>query len=285
VSGSSSKSAPFGASVSGDVVAGGAGGGGSVGATAAAGSAAGSAGAGVGAGAIKVLLVEDDARLAQLTARYLETHEVLVTVASTGPEGQAEALRRQYDCVVLDLMLPGRDGIEVCRQLRARTDVPIVMVTARGAESDRVLGLEVGADDYVTKPFSARELLARIRANVRRSRGQVGPPQDVLSVGGLVLDPAKLEVTVDGKPVAVTSYEFAILRALAQHPGRPLSREQLLDLAKGSAEQSFDRSIDVHVSRLRAKLGSESRGAQLLKTVRGAGYMLVGEREAAREDE
>jgi two-component system, OmpR family, response regulator len=224
--------------------------------------------------AIKVLLVEDDARLAQLTARYLESHGVVVAVAPDGPLGQAEALRRQYDCVVLDLMLPGRDGIEVCRQLRQKIDVPIIMVTARGAESDRVLGLEVGADDYVTKPFSARELLARIRATVRRSRGEVGPQHELLVVGPLVLDPAKLSVELSGKPIAVTAYEFAVLRALAQRPGQVLSREQLLDLAKGSAEMSFDRSIDVHVSRLRAKLGDDSG---LLKTVRGAGYMLAAE--------
>lgn len=224
--------------------------------------------------AIKVLLVEDDARLAQLTARYLESHGVVVTVAPDGIEGQAEALRRQYDCVVLDLMLPGRDGIEVCRQLRQKLDVPILMVTARGAESDRVLGLEVGADDYVTKPFSARELLARVRANVRRHRGEVGPQNELLTVGALVLDPARLSVTLAGKEIAVTAYEFAVLRALAQRPGQVLSREQLLDLAKGSAELSFDRSIDVHVSRLRAKLGDDSA---LLKTVRGAGYMLAVE--------
>jgi two-component system OmpR family response regulator len=225
---------------------------------------------------IKVLLVEDDARLAQLTQRYLESHGVMVTVSPDGIEGQAEALRRQYDCIVLDLMLPGRDGIEVCRQLRGRIDVPIIMVTARGEESDRVLGLEVGADDYVTKPFSPRELLARIRANVRRSRGQVGPQQETIEVGSLVLDPAKLTVVLDGNPIEVTAYEFAILRALAQHPGRVLSREQLLDLAKGSADLSFDRSIDVHVSRLRAKLGDDSRNPKILKTVRGAGYMLAG---------
>jgi DNA-binding response OmpR family regulator len=225
---------------------------------------------------IKVLLVEDDARLAQLTARYLEGHGVLITVASDGIEGQAEALRRQYDCIVLDLMLPGRDGIEVCRHLRQRTDVPIVMVTARGEESDRVLGLEVGADDYVTKPFSPRELLARIRANVRRVRGQAGPPAETIQVGGLVLDPAKMTVALDGRSVDVTAYEFAILRALAQRPGKVLSREQLLDLAKGSADLSFDRSIDVHVSRLRAKLGDDSRSPKILKTVRGAGYMLAG---------
>ncbi|MGE5184424.1 MAG: response regulator transcription factor, partial [Acidobacteriota bacterium] len=191
---------------------------------------------------IKVLLVEDDARLAQLTARYLEGHGAVVTVAGDGVEGQSEALRRQYDCVVLDLMLPGRDGIEVCRQLRQRIDVPIIMVTARGEEHDRVLGLEVGADDYVTKPFSPRELLARIKANVRRVRGQVGPRDETLRVGGLVLDPAKMTVTLDGRAIDVTAYEFSILRALAQRPGKVLSREQLLDLAKGSADLSFDRS-------------------------------------------
>ena len=225
---------------------------------------------------IKVLLVEDDERLAQLTARYLESHGVLVTIAATGHEGQAEALRRQYDCIVLDVMLPGRDGIEVTRELRARTDVPIVMVTARTEEADRVLGLEVGADDYVPKPFSPRELLARIRATVRRLRGQAGPTQQTVQVGGLVLDPQKMTVTLDGNPIEVTAYEFSILRALAQRPGRVLSREQLLDLAKGSAELSFDRSIDVHVSRLRAKLGDDSRNPKILKTVRGAGYLLAG---------
>jgi len=225
---------------------------------------------------IKVLLIEDDERLAQLTARYLESHGVLVTISLTGNDGQAEALRRQYDCIVLDVMLPGRDGIEVTRELRARTDVPIVMVTARTEEADRVLGLEVGADDYVTKPFSPRELLARIRATVRRVRGQAGPTQQTVQVGGLVLDPQKMTVTLDGNPIDVTAYEFSILRALAQRPGRVLSREQLLDLAKGSAELSFDRSIDVHVSRLRAKLGDDSRNPKILKTVRGAGYLLAG---------
>jgi len=150
------------------------------------------------------------------------------------------------------------------------------MVTARTEEADRVLGLEVGADDYVTKPFSPRELLARIRATVRRVRGQAGPTQQTVQVGGLVLDPQKMTVTLDGNPIDVTAYEFSILRALAQRPGRVLSREQLLDLAKGSAELSFDRSIDVHVSRLRAKLGDDSRNPKILKTVRGAGYLLAG---------
>ena len=193
---------------------------------------------------IKVLLVEDDARLAQLTTRYLEGHGVLVTAAADGVEGQAEALRRQYDCVVLDLMLPGRDGIEVCRQIRARSDVPIIMVTARGEESDRVLGLEVGADDYVTKPFSPRELLARIRANVRRVRGQAGPAQETITVGNLSLDPANMTVTLDGNPVEVTAYEFAILRALAQRPGKVLSRAKA--------------RVKARVSRVKSLLGTEA---------------------------
>src|SRR5580658_2998607 len=154
----------------------------------------------------KVLLVEDDERLAQLTARYLESHNVVVTVCGDGLEGQAEALRRQYDCIVLDLMLPSRDGIEICRELRGRIDVPIIMVTARGEEADRVLGLEVGADDYVTKPFSPRELLARIRANVRRVRGEVGPSHHAIQVGTLVLDPQRMTVQLDGKPIEVTAY-------------------------------------------------------------------------------
>jgi two-component system, OmpR family, response regulator len=229
---------------------------------------------------IKVLLVEDDARLAQLTARYLETHGVLVTTAADGIEGQSEALRRQYDCIVLDLMLPGRDGITIARNLRERSDVPIVMVTARGEEPDRVLGLEVGADDYMTKPFSPRELLARIRANVRRVRGQVGPARQVIAVGGLVIDPQRMTVTLDDKPIELTAYEFQILRALAMRPGHVLSREQLLDLAKGSADLSFDRSIDVHVSRLRAKLGDDSRNPKILKTVRGVGYLLAAGKES-----
>jgi len=228
---------------------------------------------------ISVVYVEDDERLARLTQRYLESHGVVVTIARDGRDGLSQTLRVWPDVVLLDLMLPHLDGVELCRELRARVDVPIIMVTARGEESDRVLGLEVGADDYVTKPFSPRELLARIRANVRRVRGQAGPAQETIQVGGLVLDPGKMTVTLDGNPVEVTAYEFSILRALAQRPGKVLSREQLLDLAKGSADLSFDRSIDVHVSRLRAKLGDDSRSPKILKTVRGVGYLLAGGNE------
>jgi DNA-binding response OmpR family regulator len=222
----------------------------------------------------RVLLIEDDARIAELTARYLETQQIAVTVVADGVAGEAEARRTPYDCIVLDLQLPGRDGLEVCRNLRHKLAVPIVMLTARTAEADRVLGLELGADDYLTKPFSARELLARIRAVVRRARGQVGPATSVIDLGRLVLDRARLSVTLDGVDIAVTSTEFGVIWALAEHAGRMVTRDQLLE-ANGTAELVFDRSIDVHISRLRAKLGDDGRRPRLLKTVRGIGYVLA----------
>ncbi len=225
-----------------------------------------------------MLLVEDDERLATLTARYLESHGLLVTLARSANEGEAEALQRQYDCVLLDLMLPDRGGLAVCRSLRARVDVPIIMVTALGEDADIVLGLEAGADDYIPKPLSGRTLLARIRAVVRRARGMTGPPLRRLEVGKLALDPMTMTASRDGKALDLTPYEFAILRVLAEHAGRVLSREQILDLAKGGAELSFDRSIDAHVSRLRTKLGDDARHPQLLKTIRGSGYMLSRDR-------
>jgi len=226
---------------------------------------------------VTALLVEDDARLAALTRDYLASHEVVVTLASDGRQGLAEALARRYDVVLLDLMLPGKSGLDVCRELRARSDVPVIVITARGEEADRVLGLELGADDYVAKPFSPRELLARIRAVVRRARGQAGPSLDVVRVGALVVDPAARRATHHGKELPLTGYEFALLKALAERAGRVLSREQLMELAKGSAEESFDRSVDVHVSRLRHKLGDDPKRPQLLKTVRGLGYLLAPE--------
>jgi two-component system, OmpR family, response regulator len=226
-----------------------------------------------------VLLVEDDLRLASLTKEYLEGHGVAVVLASDGRRGQEEALTGKYDAVLLDLMLPGKDGLEVCREVRARSDVPIVVLTARGEEADRVMGLELGADDYLAKPFSPRELLARIRAVVRRAKGRAGPARDVVKVGSLSVDPAARRVTLGGKEVFLTGYEFALLLALARRAGRVLTREQLMELARGSAEDAFDRSIDVHVSRLRQKLGDDPKRPRLIKTVRGAGYVLAGEGE------
>jgi DNA-binding response OmpR family regulator len=156
-----------------------------------------------------------------------------------------------------------------------RSDLPIIMLTARGEEADRVLGLEVGADDYIAKPFSSRELLARIRAVVRRARRRTGPASRPVRVGGLALEPGSLRATINDDALRLTSFEFALLYALAEQAGRVLGREQLLDLVHGTSEDSFDRSIDVHISRLRRKLGDDPRRPRLLLTVRGAGYMLA----------
>lgn len=226
---------------------------------------------------LHVLLVEDDLRLAALTKEYLEGHGVHVDHVADGRRGLDEALRTRFDAVLLDLMLPGKDGLDVCRELRSRSDVPIIVLTARGEEADRVMGLELGADDYLPKPFSPRELLARIRAVTRRARGRAGPALSSVKVGALLVDPAARRVTVDGVEVALTGYEFSLLEALARRAGRVLSREQLMELARGNAEDAFDRSIDVHVSRLRQKLGDDPKHPRLIKTVRGAGYLLSGE--------
>jgi DNA-binding response OmpR family regulator len=224
---------------------------------------------------IRVLYVEDDERLARLTTQYLNSHRVEVHVVSRGDQVVPAVLRVRPDVVLLDLMLPGSDGLDVCRQLRARSDVPIIMVTARTEEADRVLGLEGGADDYVPKPFQSRELLARIRAQARRARGEAGPRPERLVVGGIVIDATTMQVTVDARPISLTTSEFALLHALAQRTGRVLGREQLLQLLHGSSDEAFDRSIDVVVSRLRHKIELDPRNPRMLKTVRGAGYMLT----------
>jgi DNA-binding response OmpR family regulator len=224
---------------------------------------------------VLVLYVEDDERLASLTAKYLESHGMTVVVVSNGAEAVPQALKLHPDVVLLDLMLPNVDGLEVCRRLRTRMDTPIIMVTAHGDEPDRVLGLEGGADDYLTKPFSARELVARIRAQTRRARGQLGPKAKLVAVGELHLEPQSMRATMQGKELLLTSYEFSLLRALAERAGQVMTREQLMDLVRGSAEEAFDRSIDVHISHLRQKLGDDPRSPRLLKTVRGVGYMLA----------
>ena len=231
------------------------------------------------AASLSILLVEDDEKLARLTARYLESHGLRVTVAADGSTGLALALRDRPDVILLDLMLPGLDGLAVCRALRQRLDTPIIMVTARGEEADRVVGLEGGADDYVAKPFSARELLARIRSHARRARGQLGPKKQ-LAVGELEIDVDAMSASFRGASLSLTTYEFMLLRALAERPGRVLSREQLVDIVRGSAEEAFDRSIDVHISHLRAKLGDDPRSPRVIKTVRGAGYLLAAEHGA-----
>jgi two-component system, OmpR family, response regulator len=230
-----------------------------------------------GGDALSVVYIEDDVRLARLVEKYLQSHGVVVTLAENGVDGISAVMRTRPDVVLLDVMMPGIDGFEVCRLLRRRSDVPIIMATARGHESDRVVGLEGGADDYLIKPFSPRELLARIRAHVRRAQGRMGPPTDVVRVGGLILDATAMRATLHGEVLPLTTYEFLLLRHLAERAGRVMTREQLVDLVRGSADEAFDRTIDVHISRLRQKLKDDPRNPRILKTVRGIGYMLATE--------
>jgi len=226
--------------------------------------------------ALAVVYVEDDDRIARLLAKYLESHGVRVTLARDAAEGLAAVLRERPDVILLDVMLPGgTDGLTLCRGLRERTAAPIVMVTARHEEADRVMGLEGGADDYIVKPFSSRELLARIRAHARRAAGKVGPKACTHRVGPLSIDTASMAASLHGTALALTTYEFMLLAALAERAGRVMTREQLVDLVRGSADEAFDRSIDVHISHLRQKLGDDSRNPRFLKTVRGVGYLLA----------
>jgi len=196
--------------------------------------------------AVSVLYVEDDERLARLTARYLESHGLRVTVVPDGTAGIRDALRLHPDVILLDLMLPGVDGMEVCRRLRERIDTPIIMVTAHGEESDRVLGLEGGADDYIGKPFSSRELLARIRAQARRARGQAGPAGRAVVVGSLRIEPQAMRATLEGRELGLTTYEFTLLRILAERAGRVLGRglDARLDADRMLLRRVLDNLLD-----------------------------------------
>jgi DNA-binding response OmpR family regulator len=231
-------------------------------------------------GTTAALLIDDDARLGALVKQYLGQHEIEVTVAGDGERG-LEALRRGgFDIVLLDIMLPGADGLEICRRIRATPEVasvPVVMLTARGEDVDKIVGLELGADDYLAKPFNPRELVARIRAVLRR-RGEASPRTERFRTGRLEIDFDAREVTVAGERQTLTAYEFDVLAALARAAGRVLSREQLLDRLKGTDYEAFDRSIDVHISKLRAKLEPNPREPRYIKTVRGVGYVLLREK-------
>ena len=224
---------------------------------------------------LAALLIDDDARLGALVAEYLGQHEIDVVVAGDGERGLGALRKRRFDVVLLDLMLPGVDGLEVCRRIRAAPEwagVPVVMLTARGEEVDRIVGLELGADDYLPKPFNPRELLARIRAVLRRA-APAGARR--FRAGQLEIDFVAREVRVGPRRPALTHYEFELLAALARGAGRVLSRDQLLDALKGVAYEAFDRSIDVHVSKLRAKLEANPKEPRYIKTVRGVGYLLA----------
>lgn len=221
----------------------------------------------------RILLIEDDVRLARLVAEYLGGAGFRISVAETGSAGLEKLARGSYDALVLDLMLPDMDGLEVCRRLRQKHDVPILMLTARGDATDRIVGLEMGADDYLPKPFEPRELLARLRAILRRGGSFARPP--VLRFGRLEIDREARVARVDGAERSLTSYQFALLVALAENAGRVLSRETLLDLVKGEPLEAFDRSIDVHISRIRAAIEDDPKVPRRILTVRGSGYVFA----------
>jgi two-component system phosphate regulon response regulator OmpR len=226
----------------------------------------------------RLLLIEDDSRLAEMVGEYLGKAGFQVIHAENGTRGLALHGREAVDAVILDLMLPDSDGLEICRQIRARSDSPILMLTARGDPMDRIVGLEMGADDYLPKPFEPRELLARLRAILRRRRA--GPaPADVLRYGRLEIDRGSREVRLGGAPRPLTGYQFALLLALAERAGRVMSREALMDLVKGEQIEAFDRSIDVHVSRIRAAIEDDPKKPRRVITVRGTGYVFARAQE------
>ena len=225
----------------------------------------------------RILMIDDDERLAGMVADYLGGAGFRVTIAATARDGEARLKRETFDALILDLMLPDADGLDLCRRLRAVTDIPILMLTARGAPMDRVVGLEIGADDYVAKPFELRELQARLRAILRRRAA--APRADSLHFGRLEIDKAARLVRVDGEERSLTSYQFALLLALAERAGRVLSRDALMDLLKGEKLEAFDRSVDVHVSRIRAAIEDDPKRPRRILTVRGAGYVFAREQD------
>ena len=225
----------------------------------------------------RILLIEDDQRLAELVKKYLTDAGFSITAANTGGIGLTLHDRESFDALILDLMLPDMDGLDVCRKIRARAQTPILMLTARGEAMDRVVGLEMGADDYLPKPFEPRELLARLRAILRRSKSD--NRADIMHFGRLEIDTGAREVRLDGKSKPLTSYQFALLVALAQHAGRVMSRDAIMDLMKHEPLEAFDRSIDVHISRIRAAIEDDVKRPRRVITVRGAGYVFAKAQE------
>ena len=220
----------------------------------------------------RILLIEDDSRLAAMVSEYLGGAGYRVSVAAAGGAGMRMLEREPYDALVLDLSLPDMDGLEVCRRLRARWDLPVLMLTARGDAMDRIVGLELGADDYLPKPFEPRELLARLRAILRRRSSR---EVSYLRFGGLEIDRDARAVRISGAEKALTSFQFALLVALAENAGRVLSRDALMDLVRGEKLDAFDRSIDVHISRIRAAIEEDPKKPRRIITVRGAGYVFA----------
>src|ERR1700739_1364201 len=228
----------------------------------------------------RVLMIDDDFELCSLVSEYLEPEGFRVESVHDGETGLQRALNGNYLLVVLDVMLPGMSGFDVLRRIRATSRVPVLLLTARGEDVDRIVGLEIGADDYLPKPFNPRELVARIRAVLRRTHGEGGAPEapDVVSVGDVELDPATRTVRLEGKPVDLTSVEFNLLEVLLREAGRVVPRERLVNAVLSRKFSPFDRSIDMHVSKVRKKLG-DTENDEHIKTVRGVGYIFARPRE------
>jgi len=232
---------------------------------------------------MKILIVDDDRKLCRLVADYLEPMGYEVEAAHNGPQGLQMILDGDYHAVILDVMMPQMDGFEVLKRLREESDIPVLMLTARGEETDRIVGLEMGADDYLPKTFSSRELLARLRAVTRRhivsERQAASEAKDkVLIFGNLEIEQSSRTVRLDTKTLNLTPIEYDLLTSLAGSAGRILTRDQLLDAVAGRDYEVFDRSVDVHISSLRRKLGDDSRNPRFIKTVRSAGYMFIDPR-------
>ncbi|MGH7282294.1 MAG: response regulator transcription factor [Polyangiaceae bacterium] len=224
---------------------------------------------------MRVLLIDDDVRLYELLRTFLEQHDFSVTCVGDGTQGLGALSGGSFDAVLLDVMMPGMDGLEVLKRIRAKYKIPVIMLTARGDETDRVVGLEVGADDYVPKPFSPRELLARLRAVLRRASPQM--TEERIVIGEISLDVPSRLASLDGKDVDLTGVEFDILVALARRAGRVVPRDALLSEAGRGDVTVSDRTVDVHISHLRQKLGDDPRQPRRIKTVRGVGYVLAKE--------
>ncbi len=225
-----------------------------------------------------ILIIDDDEKLCRLVKEYLGAMGYHVESAHTGTEGLNMALSGDFHAVILDVMLPEMDGFDVLKKLRAQSPVPVLMLTSRGDETDRIVGLEIGADDYLPKTFSTRELLARLRAVIRRSRMTVAPKEGVgkgMRFGDLSLNEDAYEVFLEGERLDLTPIEYQLLVQLAKAGGRALSREQLLDSVSDRNFDVFDRSIDMHISSLRGKLGDDPKNPRFIRTVRGVGYLFM----------
>lgn len=223
----------------------------------------------------QVLLIDDDTELTKLLEEYLEEEQFHLDAAHDGVAGLEKALHNQYSVVVLDVMLPGMSGLDVLKQLRQKSSVPVLMLTARGSELDRILGLELGADDYLPKPFNPRELVARLRAILRRTSGATAASGQPVHLADIELHPESRSVTCGGKPVTLTGAEFDLLHTFLRNPGKIISREDLTQAALGRPMSAMDRSIDVHVSNLRRKLGTYDGNYERIKAIRGSGYVYL----------